>query len=85
MTVIRTNIRYLAESHGFTAAAFDAMPESLQDAYLSFEEWHADSDCGKECLKLIELAKPLLDASDPSAHPQIWRGVVAAMAVVCCG
>ena len=34
---------------------------------------------------IVGLAAPLLKESDPAAHVDIWRGVMAAMAIICVG
>jgi hypothetical protein len=75
-------IRESLDCEGFIQ---DALTESELTALLSYEEWPIDSACGVECAKLISLALPLIAASDKAARPLIWRGVVAAMSVVCCG
>lgn len=80
-----TTINHLMEAKGFGKHAFDALPPDLSRAYLHFAEWNVETHCGTECKKILDLANPLLEAADPAARPEIWRGVVSAMAIICVG
>ena len=73
------------EAIGFGDPALAALPPKLKDAYEFFAAWKLDTHCGLECPKLLDLAAPLLAAADPAARPDIWRGVVSAMAIICVG
>ena len=73
------------EEIGFSESALEAFPPDLKRAYHHFAGWRIDTHCGAECQKLLDLAAPLLDAADPAARPELWRGVVAAMAIICVG
>lgn len=70
---------------GFDKKALDGLPSDLGSAYLHFAGWKLDSHCGSECQKLLTLAVPLLGAADPAARPELWRGIVSAMAIICVG
>ena len=73
------------EAIGFGKPALDALPPDLKRAYRHFAGWRIDTHCGSECQKLLDLAAPLLEAADPAARPDLWRGVVSAMAIICVG
>jgi len=73
------------EAIGFAEPALDALPPDLKRAYRHFAGWRIDTHCGSECQKLLDLAAPLLEAADPAARPDLWRGVVSAMAIICVG
>ena len=73
------------EAIGFDDPAVSALPPKLKEAYEFFAGWKLDTHCGSECQKLLDLAAPLLEAADPAARPDIWRGVVSAMAILCVG
>ena len=73
------------EAIGFGEPALDALPPDLKRAYQHFAGWRIDTHCGSECQKLLDLAAPLLEAADPAARPDLWRGVVSAMAIICVG
>jgi hypothetical protein len=57
----------------------------LATAYSFFAEWKVDTHCGAECQKILDLASPLLEFADPAARPDLWRGIVSAMAIICMG
>jgi hypothetical protein len=80
-----TTIMDSMEAIGFGKPALDALPRELMQAYHHFAEWKLDTHCGSECQKLLDLAAPLLEAADPAARPDLWRGVVSAMAIICVG
>jgi hypothetical protein len=73
------------EAIGFGESALNALPFELKRAYQHFAGWRVDTHCGSECQKLLDLASPLLGAADPAARPDLWRGVVSAMAIICVG
>ena len=73
------------EAIGFGRPALEALPPDLKGAYRHFAEWQLETHCGSECQKLLELATPLLEAADPAARPDLWRGVVSALAIICVG
>lgn len=70
---------------GFDKKGLDALPANLGTAYLHFADWKLDSHCGSECEKILSLSAPLLEAADPAARPDIWRGIVSALAIICVG
>ena len=70
---------------GFDEPALAALTPRLNEAYQFFAGWKLDTHCGQECQKLLDLAAPLLEAADPAARPDLWRGVVSAMAIICVG
>ena len=39
----------------------------------AFRRLGADTHCGSECRKILDLAAPLLEAADPAARPDLWR------------
>jgi hypothetical protein len=80
-----TTIKESMEALGFEKKALDSLPVSLKSAYFHFAEWKVDSHCGSECQRILSLAVPLLEAADPAARPDIWRGVVSALAIICVG
>jgi hypothetical protein len=73
------------EAIGFEERALGALPPELKGAYQHFAGWRIDTHCGSECQKMLDLAAPLLEAADPAARPDLWRGVVSAMAIICVG
>ncbi|SIO63273.1 hypothetical protein SAMN05444166_7297 [Singulisphaera sp. GP187] len=73
------------EAIGFGMPAVVALSPDLRRAYQHFAEWKLDTHCGSECQKLLDLATPLLEAADPAARPELWRGIVSAMAIICVG
>jgi hypothetical protein len=80
-----TTIKESMAAIGFDKKALDALPANQGTAYLHFADWKLDSHCGSECQKILSRAAPLLEAADPAARPDIWRGIVSAMAVICVG
>jgi|GEM_PF-5854536 len=73
------------ETIGFGRRVVDALPPDLKRAYQHFAEWDVDTHCGSECQKLLDLSAPLLEAADSAARPDLWRGIVSAMAIICVG
>ena len=73
------------EAIGFGKPTLTALSPELKRAYEHFAGWRLDTHCGTECQRILDLAAPLLEASDPAARPEIWRGVVSAMAIICVG
>ena len=73
------------EAIDFGKPALDVLPTDLKRAYQYFAGWQIDTHCGSECRKLLDLAAPLLEAADPAARPDLWRGIVSAMAIICVG
>jgi hypothetical protein len=80
-----TTIKESMEAIGFGKPALDALPSELTRAYHFFAEWRIETHCGSECQKLLDLAAPLLETADPAARPDLWRGIVSAMAIICVG
>lgn len=80
-----TTIKESMAAIGFDKKALDALPANLEAAYLHFADWKLDSHCGSECQKILSLSAPLLEAVDPAARPEVWRGIVSAMAIICVG
>lgn len=70
---------------GFTAACYHALSDEEASGLAYFQEWDVTTHCGQECVRIIAAAQPLLKIADPAAHPEIWRGVFAAMSVICIG
>ncbi len=80
-----TTIKDSMAAVGFEKKTLDTLPAELGTAYLHFADWRLDSHCGSECQRILSLSAPLLEAADPAARPDIWRGVVSAMAIICVG
>ncbi len=78
-------IRDVMTDYGFNRTNLEDWGGVIQEQFDSFSTWDVDSHCGQECVKLVVLAMPLIDASDPASHSAIWYGIVSAMAVVCYG
>jgi hypothetical protein len=80
-----TTIKDSMEAIGFGKPALGVLPPDLTQAYHHFAGWKLETHCGSECQKLLDLAAPLLEAADPAARPDLWRGIVSAMAIICVG
>lgn len=81
----RPTIRDSMNAIGFTQEIHKRLPLELKAAIVHFGNFSLDSHCGSECEHILAMAAPLLKAIDPAAHPDIWRGVVSAMAIICVG
>ena len=73
------------EELGFGQKTLESLPDDMASAYRHFADWDADSHCGAECRRILGLAASLLEAADPAARPDLWRGIVSAMAIICVG
>jgi hypothetical protein len=80
-----TTIQDSMAAIGFDNHTLAALPANLREAYLFFAEWKLDSHCGSECQRILALSAPLLEAVDPAARPDVWRGIVSALAIICVG
>ena len=70
---------------GSDEKAFAALPADLWAAYSHFAGRAVETHCSSECRRILALGAPLLDAADPAARPEIWRGIVSALVIICVG